>query len=93
LEYIFSLVNCTVLRKIIFMWLKRQCHQIFEFRFFHDSVIPKPLSIRFRPFWIFLKNSMRYSQIKVLHWCLWHWWKMAKICNQKSFKYFFYTFG
>ncbi len=35
--------------------LKRQCYQIFDFRFFHESVSPKPLRIPFRPFRIFSK--------------------------------------
>ncbi len=34
---------------------KGQCHEIFHFCFFHESVSPKPLSIPLGPFWIFLK--------------------------------------
>jgi hypothetical protein len=33
--------------------LKGQCHEIFKFRFFHESVFPKPLSIQIGPFRIF----------------------------------------
>jgi hypothetical protein len=35
--------------------LKGQCHEIFDFRFFHGSVSPKHLSIPLRPFQIFSK--------------------------------------
>ncbi len=35
--------------------LKGQCHEIFDFRFFHESLSPKPLSIPLGPFQIFLK--------------------------------------
>jgi hypothetical protein len=35
--------------------LKGQCHEIFDFKFFHESVSPKPLSIPIGPFEIFLK--------------------------------------
>ncbi len=30
--------------------LKGQCHEIFDFKFFHESVSPKPLSIPLGPF-------------------------------------------
>jgi hypothetical protein len=36
--------------------LKGQCHEIFDLRFFHESVSPKHLSIPLVPFQIFLKN-------------------------------------
>ncbi len=32
--------------------LKGQCHEIFDFRFFHESVSPNPLSIPLGPFQI-----------------------------------------
>ncbi len=35
--------------------LKGQCHEIFSFWFFHESVSPQHQSIPFRPFWIFSK--------------------------------------
>jgi hypothetical protein len=35
--------------------LKRQCHEIFDFWFFHESVSPKPLSIPLGSFRIFSK--------------------------------------
>jgi hypothetical protein len=35
--------------------LKGQCHEIFDFWFFHESVCPKPLSIPNGPFQIFSK--------------------------------------
>jgi hypothetical protein len=37
------------------MYLKGQCHEIFCFWFFHESVSPQPQSIPFRPFQIFSK--------------------------------------
>jgi hypothetical protein len=37
------------------MSLKGQCHEIFCFCFFHESVSPQPQSIPFRPFRIFSK--------------------------------------
>jgi hypothetical protein len=44
--------------------LKRQCHEIFCFRFFHESLSPKPLKIT-KLISIFSENSQRYSQVKV----------------------------
>ncbi len=35
--------------------IKGQCHEIFCFWFFHESVSPKPLSIPFGPFQFFRK--------------------------------------
>jgi hypothetical protein len=35
--------------------LKGQCHEIFDFWFFHESVSPKPVSVPLGPFRIFLK--------------------------------------
>jgi hypothetical protein len=36
--------------------LKGQCHEIFYYRFFHDSSSPKPLKITLGPFRIFLET-------------------------------------
>ncbi len=36
--------------------LEGQCHKIFCFRFFHESVSPQPQSIPIRPFQIFLRK-------------------------------------
>jgi hypothetical protein len=36
--------------------LKGQCHEVFDFSFFHESVSPKPLSIPQGPFQIFFEN-------------------------------------
>jgi hypothetical protein len=47
--------------------LKEQCHEIFDFGFFHESVSPKPLSIQLGPFQIFCENSLKYLQAKVHH--------------------------
>ncbi len=45
--------NTLTLRSIVFDCLKGQCHEIFDFRFFHESVSPKPLSIAIRTVWNF----------------------------------------
>jgi hypothetical protein len=39
----------------IVICLKGQCHEIFDFRFFYESVSPRPLSIPLGPFRIFSK--------------------------------------
>ncbi len=36
-------------------YLKGQCHKVFDFWFFHESVFPKPLSIPLGPFRTFSK--------------------------------------
>jgi hypothetical protein len=40
--------------------LKEQCHEIFDFRFFHESVSPKPLRIPLGPFFEF---SRKFAEI------------------------------
>ncbi len=70
----------------IYIWLKGQCHEIFDFMFFYESASPTPLSKplgRFRK-----KNSRRYSQLKVHHRGRWHRWQMKK-SSIRSFNYFF----
>jgi hypothetical protein len=48
--------------------LKGQCHEIFCFRFFHESSSPKPLKKNnIRVISVFLENAWRYSQVKVHH--------------------------
>jgi hypothetical protein len=42
-----------LLDKLNSSFLKGQCHEIFDFRFFHESVSPKPLSLPLGPFQIF----------------------------------------
>jgi hypothetical protein len=49
--------------------MKGQCHEIFCFRFFHESPSPKPLIITLGSIQIFFENSRRYSQVKVHHRC------------------------
>ncbi len=52
---------------------KGQCHEIFDFWFFHESVSSKPPSIPIRPEYPirtvsnFFENLRRYSQVKVHH--------------------------
>jgi hypothetical protein len=47
-----QLLNSVFKKKLV---LKGQCHEIFDFYFFHESVSPKPPSIPLRPFQIFSK--------------------------------------
>jgi hypothetical protein len=44
--------------------LKGQCHEIFDFRFFHVSVSPKPLSIPLGPYlnFYFICGNIRSSR-------------------------------
>jgi hypothetical protein len=44
--------------------LKGQCHEIFCFWFFYESVSPQPQSVPLGPFRIFFKKSLRYWQLK-----------------------------
>ncbi len=71
--------------------LKGQCHEIFDFRFFHKSVSPKPLRIPLGSFRIFFENSRRYSQLKICHRRQWHRWQMQNIFDHKSFNYLLWT--
>jgi hypothetical protein len=50
---LFSTVQILLHKKIVF--LKGQCHKIFDFCFFHESASPKPLSIPLGPFQFFSK--------------------------------------
>ncbi len=43
--------------------LKAQCHEIFDFRFFHELVSPKPLYIPLGPFkFFFIRGNIRSSR-------------------------------
>ncbi len=64
--------------------LKRQCHEIFEFWFFSWISFPQALEYSITTVANIFKNSRRYSQLKVHHWCRWLWWQMEKIFNQKN---------
>ncbi len=68
--------------------LTGQCHEIFCFWFFYESISSQPQSIPLGPFPIFFQKSRRYSQLKVDHRCRWHRWQMKKIFNQKNFNNF-----
>jgi hypothetical protein len=48
-----------LLDKLNSTFLKGQCHEIFDFRFFHESVSPKPLRLPLGPFNIFLSKISR----------------------------------
>ncbi len=54
-----------ITRLMNFLSLKGQCHDIFDFWFFHESVSPKPLSIPLGPFRIFSKihGDIRSSRL------------------------------
>ncbi len=58
--------------------LKGQCHEIFCFWFFQESVSPPAQSISLGPFQFFCENFRRYSQVKVHHWYQQH---RRQICH------------
>ncbi len=60
---------------------KGQCHEIFDFRIFHVSVSPKPLSIPLMPFQFFLQNSLKYSELKKHNGDRWHWGQVYHRCH------------
>ncbi len=63
-------VNMLFLSSLLYFWstdLKGQCHEIFCFRFFHESPSPKPLIITLGSFRIFSK--IRGGK--------WHRWQIA----------------
>jgi hypothetical protein len=65
--------------------LKGQCHEIFDFWFFHESVSPRPLSIPIGPFRIFRKLAEIFtvqSASPVL---------LTLVANGKFFNYFVWT--
>ncbi len=57
--------------------LNKQCHEIFRFRFFHESFSPKPPKITLGSFLFFCENSRRYSKVKVHHRYQRHGWQMV----------------
>ncbi len=70
--------------------LKGQCHEIFDCRFFHESVSPKPLSIPLGSFQICLKfakifttqgevhhRCRRWHQGQIYQRCHWYQWQIA----------------
>jgi len=80
------------LRELLTETLKEQSHKILNFRFFHEPVSLKPLSIPLGPLRFFFENSRRSPLPKVHHRCRWHRWQ---IFNQKSFNFIYCleTFG
>ncbi len=70
--------------------LKGQCHKIFCFRFFSWITFPQAPGNNFRVISNFFENSLRYSQVKVHHWCQGHRWQNCRryqrhrrqICHQ-----------
>jgi hypothetical protein len=67
--------------------LKGQCHEIFDFWFFHESVSPKHLSMPLRPFRIFskIRGDIRGSRCTA---GVNNRWQMEKIFKQKNFNNF-----
>ncbi len=59
--------------------LKGVWHEIFDFRFFHKSLSPGPMSIPLGPFQIFFENWRRYSWMNVYQRCQRHGRKKRKI--------------
>jgi hypothetical protein len=72
---------------LYFRHLKGQCHEIFDFWFFHESVSPKNLSIPLRPFRIFskIRGDIRGSRCTT---GVNDTGGMEKIFNQKNFNNF-----
>ncbi len=69
------------------MPIKGQCHELFDLRFFHESVPPQSSECSIGAISNFFENFMRYLLLKVHH-----QWQMEKIfINQKSFNYFVQT--
>ncbi len=63
--------------------LKGQCHEIFDFRCFYESVSTKPLNIHLGPFKFFSKiHGDIGAQSAPL--CRWHQRQMGKIFKQRS---------
>ncbi len=53
----FQLLHCVISNHLKGVW-----QEIFNFKFFHGSVSPGPLSISLGPFQIFFKNSRRFRE-------------------------------
>ncbi len=53
IEPCFKLGHCSL--QMLYVSLKGQCHEIFSFWFYHESVYPQPQSIPLGPFQIFSK--------------------------------------
>ncbi len=66
-------------------YLKGQCHEIFDFRFFSRISFPQVPEYTIRAVLNFFENSRRFLQLKVCHRWRWHRWHMPKIFNHKSF--------
>ncbi len=76
---------------LIYVWLKGQCHEIFDFCFFSLIRFPQAPEYTIMVVSNFFENSLRYSQLKVCHRCQRHRWQMQKIFYHKSFNYLDWT--
>jgi hypothetical protein len=59
--------------------LQGQCHEIFDFRFFHESLSPKPLNIPLGSFRSFLKICLDIRSSR------WHRWQREKNLQSEKF--------
>ncbi len=72
-------------------YLKGQCHKILQLLVFFMNKFPQAPEYAIRAVSNFFKNTRRFSQLKVHHWCHWHRWQKEIIFNHKSFNYFVWT--
>ncbi len=80
--------NITFIFRTLFIILKGQCHEIFDFWFFSWISFPQASEYTITAISNFFENSRRYSQIKVHHRCQQHRWQMEKIFKEKNFNNF-----
>ncbi len=73
---------------LFFSSLKGQCHEIFVFMFFHESVSPQAPEYTTTDISNFFENSRRYSRLKMHHRCQRHRWQMEKIFKKRNFNNF-----
>jgi hypothetical protein len=72
--------RCSIL--YLFFGLTGQCHKMFCFWFFHESVSPQPPRYPIRNVSNFFENSRRYSQVKVHHRNQRHRWQICHCYQQ-----------
>ncbi len=73
-----NVFSCFVEKFFWPMLLKGQCHEIFCFWFFYESVSPPAPEYPIRTVSNFFETSRRYSQVKVHHRCRWHPWQIMR---------------
>ncbi len=86
IEYLSSWYLAQDLRPLSnIFYLKGQCQENFDFRFSTWISFPWAPDCTNRAVSNFFKNSRRYLQLKVQHWCRWHRWQMKKSSIRKFF--------